>query len=281
MHYALWATEMADNPPFPEGEKKRKRSHDRLAVSRQLARALKLLGMLQAGGRTVDQIADRLGVGRRTVFRDLRAMRSAGFLVKSERGTGRLSLDPGERVLGRTLTAQELHALALATKTSVLDASPELAPVIDSALAKLFGATQSTRSYEIYRSALHCRIDLPQNASFGGPGVLLELLEGTLARVSVDLTLRDEPDSGEKSFRFRPFGIQVTSDGICFIGQCSDQLTSTKLPLSTIEFAQRTQEKFVVPENGFARVGWNRPKGPLKSPKPTRPQKPPKPTTFD
>lgn len=110
-------------------------------------RLLLLLTLLQERGRmTTDQLADELEVCRRTVIRDLYALRVAGFPVDTERGPhGGCSLDDDFRNRLLRLSRNELSALFM---TSVPAPLVELGVAADlkGALRKLSAALPAAHS---------------------------------------------------------------------------------------------------------------------------------------
>ena len=87
-------------------------------------RLLTLLMLLQTRGKlTADRLADELEVSVRTIYRDVYALRVAGFPVYSERGLGGgCHLHEDYRVRLTDLTQDELAALfSIAVPTSLID----------------------------------------------------------------------------------------------------------------------------------------------------------------
>jgi predicted DNA-binding transcriptional regulator YafY len=109
-------------------------------------RLLSLLSLLQTRGRmTTDRLAEELEVSRRTVIRDLYALRVAGFPVNTERGPrGGCSLDDDFRNRLLSLNQAELSALFM---TSIPAPLVELGVARDlkGALLKLSASLPATR----------------------------------------------------------------------------------------------------------------------------------------
>ncbi len=104
-------------------------------------RLLALLLLLQTHGRlSATDLAGRLEVSVRTVFRDVEALSSAGVPVYAERGrTGGIALLPGYRTDVTGLTADESRALFVLLSDRP-HADLGLGPAIGSALRKVMAA---------------------------------------------------------------------------------------------------------------------------------------------
>lgn len=81
--------------------------------SRRLVRALRLGKIITSSSRSLDyeDLAKSLGVSRRTLFRDLNLLRSAGIESPHARKRRAFCAEPTGELLGRTLTLQEAAAI--------------------------------------------------------------------------------------------------------------------------------------------------------------------------
>ena len=121
-------------------------------------RLLSLLLLLQARGRmTAQELAERLEVSERTVYRDISALGMAGIPVYAERGPGGgCGLLDGFRTNLNGLSAAEVETLLLSSVPGPLR-DLGLAPALEAALLKLVAALPSKRRSEAerYRQRLH------------------------------------------------------------------------------------------------------------------------------
>ncbi|WP_163505700.1 helix-turn-helix transcriptional regulator [Fodinicola acaciae] len=104
-------------------------------------RLLAILMLLQSRGRlSAGELAERLEVSRRTIYRDIEALSAAGVPVYAERGrNGGCALVPGYRTDMTGLSTDEARALFVFAGRG--DAStPGLEPALRSALRKLMAA---------------------------------------------------------------------------------------------------------------------------------------------
>ena len=83
-----------------------------------------LVRLMRRGGQTtVEALADRLAVSRRTVLRDLNALRERGFVIDADPGRGGgVRMDPSTVMVSAQLAADEVVALVLSV--AVLRAAP-------------------------------------------------------------------------------------------------------------------------------------------------------------
>jgi predicted DNA-binding transcriptional regulator YafY len=128
--WPLWQENMTSNVRF-SGENKWVRS-DRL---------LSILMLLQSRGRVpANELAERLEVSVRTIYRDVEALSTAGVPVFTERGRhGGIELLPGYRTDMTGLTRDEARALFVLT-TQGAHADLGLQAALRSALAKVMTA---------------------------------------------------------------------------------------------------------------------------------------------
>jgi proteasome accessory factor B len=91
-----------------------------------IERLLKLLQALQSGRpNTADQLAELLGVSRRTVYRDLRLLARGGIVYKLDRKTGRYTTTRTSLLPPVTLTHSEALSLMLATRYLLHQYTPD------------------------------------------------------------------------------------------------------------------------------------------------------------
>ena len=97
-------------------------------------------------------LASDLSVSRRTVLRDLVAVRDRGFIVRAESGPGGgVSIDPSSVLVATQLAAEEVVSLVLSV--AMIRAAPWMpfAAPAEAALAKIEGALPPARVSELRR----------------------------------------------------------------------------------------------------------------------------------
>jgi predicted DNA-binding transcriptional regulator YafY len=123
-------------------------------------RLLSLLLLLQTRGRmTAQELAERLEVSERTVYRDLAALGMAGVPVYAERGPGGgCMLMDGYRTDLTGLTEAEVRTLFMAGAPALLK-DLGLGPALEAALLKLLAALPATFRQNVERARQRIHID--------------------------------------------------------------------------------------------------------------------------
>lgn len=123
-------------------------------------RLLSLLMLLQARGRmTAEELAKKLEVSERTVYRDLSALGMAGVPVYAERGPGGgCGLIDGYRTNLTGLTETEVHTLFMAGAPALLN-DLGLGRSLDGAVLKLLAALPVTFRENVERARQRIHID--------------------------------------------------------------------------------------------------------------------------
>ena len=123
-------------------------------------RLLSLLMLLQSRGRlTAQELAQKLEVSERTIYRDMNALGIAGVPVYAERGPGGgCGLLEGYRTTLTGLTETEAHTIFLAGAPTLLH-DLGLGPALEAALLKLLASMPSTFRHNIERARQRIHID--------------------------------------------------------------------------------------------------------------------------
>ncbi len=122
---------------------------------------------------TVDELAIEVGVSRRTVLRDIGALRDQGFVIHSECGPGGgLQLDPRSVQTASQLSVVEVFALLISVATMRSARTFPFSDLADAGLAKIERALPPEKVREL-RSLLDClyvgRLSPLQDISGAGP----------------------------------------------------------------------------------------------------------------
>lgn len=105
---------------------------------------------------TVDELAVEVGVSRRTVLRDISALRDQGFVIHSECGPGGgLQLEPRSMQAASQLSVVEVFALLISVATMRNARSFPFSDLADSGLAKIERALPPEKVREL-RALLDC-----------------------------------------------------------------------------------------------------------------------------
>lgn len=97
-----------------------------------------LRSLRRSGTATVDLLAREVGASRRTVLRDIAALRDEGFVIHSEPGRGGgLQLDPRSMQTSARLSVVEVFALLISVTTMRAAGHLPFSGLADSGLAKI------------------------------------------------------------------------------------------------------------------------------------------------
>ena len=108
------------------------------------------------GTSTVDTLAHEVGASRRTVLRDISALRDAGYVIHSDVGRGGgLQLDPQSVQTNAKLTVPEVFALLISVAAMRAAGNLPFSDLADAGLAKIERALPSDKVKDL-RSFLEC-----------------------------------------------------------------------------------------------------------------------------
>ncbi len=108
--------------------------------------------MRRGGMDSVEALAGALGVSRRTVLRDIGALREQGFVIDSEAGRGGgLWLDPASVQATARLTVAEVFALLISVAAMRAAGSLPFGALADAGLAKIERSLPSDRVRDLRR----------------------------------------------------------------------------------------------------------------------------------
>lgn len=108
------------------------------------------------GTATVDELAGHVGVSRRTVLRDIRALRDEGFVIHSDVGRGGgLLLDPQSIQTTARLSVPEVFALLISVAAMRAAGGLPFSDLADAGLAKIERALPSDKVRDL-RAFLDC-----------------------------------------------------------------------------------------------------------------------------
>jgi predicted DNA-binding transcriptional regulator YafY len=181
------------------------------------SRLLEMLLLLQARGRvTAAELAERLEVSPRTVYRDADALSSAGVPIYTERGRGGgISLLPGYRADLTGLTRDEARALFVRAATCAVQEDLGLGgPLLRSALTKMLRAVPAPfrdSAMAVSERILVDPVGWLRQAPDGPPDVLGTLQAAVFADRRVRLRYQS---SGSPEARWRvvdPYGLVCKS----------------------------------------------------------------------
>jgi predicted DNA-binding transcriptional regulator YafY len=106
----------------------------------------------RTGNRTVRELAVEVGVSRRTILRDIGALREQGFVIASDCGRGGgLRLDPGSVQATARLTVPEVFALLIGVAAMRAAGTLPFSELADAGLAKIERALPADKVRDLRR----------------------------------------------------------------------------------------------------------------------------------
>ncbi|GAA2791630.1 WYL domain-containing protein [Kitasatospora paracochleata] len=182
-------------------------------------RLLSILLLLQTRGRVpAGELAERLEVSVRTVYRDVEALSAAGVPVFAERGRhGGIALLPGYRTDVTGLTADEARALFVLASAGTHDALG-LGGAIGSALRKVMAALPAPHRPAAERTSERILVDPARwtKGPVAGPADLGELQRAVFADRRLRLVYRHSGDSAPSAYTVDPYGL-VNKAGVWYL----------------------------------------------------------------
>ncbi|MER8186542.1 YafY family protein [Kitasatospora sp. NPDC094015] len=182
-------------------------------------RLLSIMLLLQTRGRVpAGELAERLEVSVRTVYRDVEALSAAGVPVWAERGRhGGIALLPGYRTDVTGLTADEARALFVLAAAGAHDALG-LGAAISTALRKVMAALPAPHRPAAERTSERILVD-PERWLRGGPAAPVELGElqrAVFADLRLELVYRHSGAARPSAYTVDPYGL-VSKAGVWYL----------------------------------------------------------------
>lgn len=213
-------------------------------------RLLRLVQMLDArrNGVEVDEAAEELGIGRRTVYRDFLVLESSGFPLTADHDGRRARwklLDSYRHRLQLSLTWTELFALVSAQRAleglqgtlfhdSLKSALDKIRATLPSDMAKRCAKFAELASAEVGGRNLGAKGD-----------ALRTLAEAVEARHTVVARYRPlGPNRKKRTRRIDPYHLRVAGDGVYILGWCHARKAIRTFLLDRFDSVEQTEDGF-------------------------------------
>ncbi len=206
-------------------------------------RLLSILLLLQAHGRlTAAQLAARLEVSERTIYRDLDALSAAGVPVYAERGpNGGCSLVEGYRTTLTGLDEQEIRGLFITASQGPL-ADLGLDAGLHRAVLKLLAALPAARRFDAERARQRILLDAAGWFRTEEPVPHLGTLQAAVWQdLRLDIVYR-RPDGGVSQRRVDPYGLVAKASIWYLVAATEDGMRTYRV--SRLQDATLTDETF-------------------------------------
>lgn len=216
---------------------------------KRITRLLKLLQMLQSGGRqNAGGLAKACGVSRRTLFRDLQSLRSAGVPLEYEKEQDRYSI-PGSFYLPPTnfTAAEALSLIALAVEMGRSDRLPFYEEAYTAAL-KLEGSLPTELRKELRLATRALRIKPSQINRLAGKASIFQQLAAARAERRVVRIDYDSLTEWEKiSTKLRPYQLLFSRHSWYVIGRSSLHAEIRTFNVGRIVALEKLDTKYTLP----------------------------------
>jgi predicted DNA-binding transcriptional regulator YafY len=170
---------------------------------RRADRLFRLVQLLRARRfATGEQIADELGVSKRTVYRDVADLQGSGVPIRGEAGVG-YRLDRGYELAPLIFTSDELEGLVLGARVVEAWGDPDLADAVGSAMTKIEAVLPETLRRVLLETPLFAP-GLPSSSAMAGE---LSLLRRAIGERRVIHFRYAREDGAESERDARPLGL--------------------------------------------------------------------------
>jgi len=203
----------------------------------RISRLIRLFALLQSQlGHTASQLAEMLDVTRRTIFRDVKALRDAGLDIRFDQKRRGLALFDHSSHNGPALTNTELSLLIMAARMSPLWLDKETHIPIARGVAKLVNSASSSIRHQVtdFLASCHVRDSVKCESSLNN-GCCAQLLAAMARRRQVWLCLEtDASESSVRRLKFEPYYFSHTDSEWCVVGWCRKSERSSHFLLKQI-----------------------------------------------
>jgi predicted DNA-binding transcriptional regulator YafY len=213
-------------------------------------RVLQILRHLQSGsGFTVQELAGRLDVCRRTVFRDLSLLRDAGIqlVFDAQRECYRLA-SHDDLVVMPELDADELTTLVTAVHLSMLQGIPSCRDILRQTTNKLLALSPFHVRHSVTRLADSCVVDMPSHDySPNTVRVMHQILQALQQRRMLHVRLCASHPEGPLETRLATYQVLVTINAWQVTGRSSHHNAVKTFDPRQIAQADITDEVYAIP----------------------------------
>jgi predicted DNA-binding transcriptional regulator YafY len=225
------------------------------AIIGRHARAIRIMTCLQAGPAfNTKELAERMSVSRRTIYRDLNLIRAAGIGVEFDsQYAGYKVIQPARGALPPPVFSDtDLVKLALTAHFSLLAGFSDMAVSVRESLARLLAHYPSRMRESVWRLLNCCTVELPRPAYHAKT---LEVVETLLSAVSIRKQVRVQlpselqPDSLISTL-LAPYRVVAGMQDWSVVGRSSYHRRTVRIETANIAHIETTDEDYRMP-SGF------------------------------
>jgi predicted DNA-binding transcriptional regulator YafY len=216
------------------------------------ARVLQILRHLQSGcGCNVAQLAGRLDVCRRTIFRDLHLLRDAGVELIYDEMQATYRLAPrGDLLVTPELDPDELTTLVTAVHLSMLQGIPACRDVLRQTTDKLLALSPFHVRHNVTCLAGSCSVDTPSDDySPRTSRIVHQILQALRQRRSLQIRLCPSHPEGPLGTMLATYQVVVTANAWQATGRSSYHRDVRTFDPREIVQAEMTDEVYAIPRD--------------------------------
>ena len=230
-------------------------------VVRRHSRALRILSCLQAGPSfNASDLALRLQVSRRTIYRDLDLIRAAGIDIVFDEERDAYRVQTHRDLAPAKLEPEDLTKLMVTSQLSPFTAlSPDFSVSVRESMCRLLAPYPEHVREPIQRILNACSVK--QSGTKRQSDVLQRVMVAIGRGVQLDLMIErertDEPEAAEspgldlEQVRFAPYQIQMDGEWL-LIGRTPTERNRRVVPLRLIRNAELTNSPYKIPRRNRA-----------------------------
>lgn len=178
----------------------------------RMKRLLELLNLLAAGESSVDALAEKLRINRRTVFRDLNHLADAGWSVRYDADSRAYRLDDGRPIWTAPLSSREYIALTAALDfAAVRRCWPDEAS-LTSVKTKVRAAIPADELKYCDNVLSHVHIDAKERTAACGLDMLARDVLVAI-KCGLQISVQTSESNGPRTLTLHPYGIRHTERG--------------------------------------------------------------------
>lgn len=228
------------------------------AIIGRHSRAIRILTCLQSGPTfNARELADRLQVSRRTIYRDLNLIRGAGIHVEFDgENAGYRVADGSPHALAPPgFSDRDLAKLALTSHLSMLHGFSAFGASVRESVARLLGHYPPQIRESVTRLLNCCEVDLPRPRYGQQTLAIVETLLSAIGHSKVVRMRFDAEESPEPVWtKLSPYRIIAGLEEWSVIGRSSYHRRTASIAVSQVREVHLTSELFRIPA-GFRSRG--------------------------
>lgn len=218
-------------------------------VHARFQRLLSVLTHIQSGPRfNVGQLAQKLGVARRTIFRDIQFLRDIGFDIIFDEQAG------GYRVLaGSALpdpfcwTTDDVALLVVAIQFSLARAIPEFSHAAENVLTKILSACNNVSKSQLSLLLNACVLEDRPCPTLDND-VVLTIFSSIRSQKQIRVSFTKPLEGNWEQTKVAPYRIVASAAKWLLVGRSSLHRKTCTFDISKIAKVELTEDSFCVPK---------------------------------